>query len=382
MGMIKMEYNLLKIKPTDNTFFGTGNQFNYEINNILKSMNIAYPSTFFGGIFTAILSKNKSFRQEFFQKKYYDHEKILEIRQIYLYNEIENKFYIKAPLDLFFDKDNKNEIKLGKFKKCDDYTCLKYNYYLSSDKSFEKVKDCFIELEFDLESYVKNEIFLIELKNENEIFSKNNKIGISIDKKTKNVEMGKLYKIQQTEFIKDEWSFVVEYKINKEYLKNKYELKGLDLDSDLDLKIGFLKLGGENKVCKYENIESKEIKKFQKLIEDDQKILKKGFYKIILTSDSYFTKDINQIFENKNIELLSIVNDKPIYIGGYDMEKRNKESSNEKGIRRMYKGYSAGSIFLVEIKEDNIDLNECIKNYKGFNNYIVVECNNIEEETI
>ncbi|WP_037373385.1 type III-B CRISPR module-associated Cmr3 family protein [Anaerovorax odorimutans] len=372
-----MNYKLLKIKPTDNTFFGTGNRFNYDISDVIKSRNIAYPSTFFGAVFTALLSQNNDFREKFFRDKTYDEEEILSLGQIYLYSEKENRTYIKAPLDLFINEYK--DIEYGYFKKIDGFsTSLNSNYYLDIDVKDERLKDSFIRLKDFYKSYPNLQDYRLKVLNENNIFAKNNKIGIGIDKNTKNVETGKLYKIQQTEFINDEWSFVVEYDIDKDYLKRNYK-------TEVKLNDGFLKLGGENKVCKYKNIINDEIEEFSKTREENNSHLKKDtIYKIILTSDSYFEKDIENILnEDINIKLLGVVNDKPIYISGYDMKKRNgKEVKNEKGIKKSHKGYSAGTIFLIKNNAENINLDESIRKKngtKGFNNYIAVECNNIEE---
>lgn len=78
---------LLKIKPCDNTFFGTGQPFNFDNNSFIESMVFPYPSVFFGAIFTAMLTENNDFRKIFFKNKRNDHEKILNIGKIYIYDE-------------------------------------------------------------------------------------------------------------------------------------------------------------------------------------------------------------------------------------------------------------------------------------------------------
>ncbi len=256
-----MEFKLINIKPCDSTFFGDGYQFNFDISNIIKSKNTPYPSVFFGAIFTAILTNNDEFRRGFFQKSEYDHENILEIGQVYLFNEKTNRVYIKAPMDLFIN--SKGKIVLGKFQKHDiEFNSLNHDYILESpkDRDFKRIENMYINTRNIYDGYLKRQEIRLDLKDENKIFIKNYKVGIGIDKNSKNVEDGKLYKIQQTEFANDEkneWSYIVEYKINRKYLQEKYkriELKDLDL--------GYLKLGGENKACKFKAINNKDIEKF------------------------------------------------------------------------------------------------------------------------
>ncbi|MBS5825352.1 MAG: hypothetical protein KID00_16165, partial [Clostridium argentinense] len=75
--------------------------------------------------------------------------------------------------------------------------------------------------------------------------------------------------------------------------------------------------------------------------------------KVILTSDSYFIESgsVADLFKD-NIEILALVNDKPIYIGGFDVKEKKEKA--------MYKGYSAGTVLLLQNKSDE-DIN--IKEY-------------------
>ncbi|BDR81185.1 hypothetical protein N072000002_13650 [Clostridium tetani] len=366
-----MEFNLIKIKPCDNTFFGDGNQFDFDISRIMKSKNTPYPSVFFGAIFTAILTYNDDFRKSFFENLKYDHEDILEIGQVYLFNEKDNEIYIKAPMDLFMDF--KGDIDFGKFKKEDNrLNSLSYNYILINpkDKEYKRLRNMYINIKNIYDSYLKKQRLRIKLKSEDEIFIKNYKVGIGINKKTKNIEEGKLYKIEQTEFMNNSWSYIVEYKIKKDYLKDSISYNEIEIK---DLNKGYLKLGGENKACKFESIDNKEIKKFN--LKKEQPLINKT-YKIIFTSDAYFNDSINKVFKDLGIKILGLSNDKPIYIGGYDMQK--KGSAKKGSVRTMYKGYSAGTVILARVTDDynqDIDIYEVLKNnnVKGFNNLVIIQ---------
>ncbi|WP_053240645.1 hypothetical protein [Clostridium sp. DMHC 10] len=79
------------------------------MNNFIRSKNTPYPSVFFGAIFTSILSQNDEFRSEFFKKGKYDHEELLELHQVYLYNNTTEMAYISAPKDLFINSQGKKK---------------------------------------------------------------------------------------------------------------------------------------------------------------------------------------------------------------------------------------------------------------------------------
>ncbi|WP_032123137.1 type III-B CRISPR module-associated Cmr3 family protein [Clostridium amazonitimonense] len=359
-----MDFNLVNIKPCDNTFFGDGNQFNFDISNLIKSKNTPYPSVFFGAIFTAILTHNDKFRKAFFQNGRYDHESILKIGQIYLFNEESKSVYIKAPMDLF--ANSKSEISFGKFKNnAGNLNSLSYEYILEipAGMDYKRIENMYINIKNIHDSYSKKQGIRVELKDENQLFVKNHKIGIGINKNTKKTEEGKLYQIEQTEFIDNNWSYIVEYKINKDYLKNsiykEIEVKNLDK--------GYLKLGGENKPCKFKTIYNDKIERFNSKKTGN---LNSGIYKILFTSETYFPKGIDSFFKKNNIRILGVSNDKPIYIGGYDMQGKGT-------IRKMYKGYSAGTVILVEFNNNSNtkDIYELLKNdsVKGFNNCVILK---------
>lgn len=363
---------LLKIKPYDNTFFRLGNNFEFKISNVIQTKNVAYPSTFFGAIFTAILANNDEFRERFLSvDKNTDHLEILNIKQIYLYDEKQGMTYIKAPRDIFI---NNNEVKFGKFKEIKSGgSSISYPYYLEEPYGNELERaDCyFVSIKDFYDKYRYKVLDNIDLKQEDEIFIKNVKTGIALDKSTGIVKESLLYTIEQTEFKNitedyygNDWSFVVEYAIDNNFLKKHAypEVKNLDK--------GELKLGGETKVCTYEIIENSDINEFKS--KTSQGFLKPGEkLKVILTSDSYFTKSFAKLF-NDDMKILALVNDKPIYIGGFDVAK-NKEKA-------MYKGYSAGTVLLLQ-NESGKDIN--LQKYldmrlrnelkNGFNEYICVK---------
>lgn len=355
--------SLLRIKPSDNTFFGDGNRFDFGISNVLQSKNTPYPSVFFGAIFTALLTENATFRKDFFEKSAYDHEKILSINQVYLYSEESQCAYIKAPLDLFMD--DRNRLEYGTLKQCDSIcSSSKYEKILfpPEGKDFERVKGKYINVSdiYDLyQQKISNEIEIID---ENNIFKKNYKVGIKIDSESRTAEESMLYKIQQTEFANNDWSYVIDYTINQDYLvKNYKETK------TIDLKKGFLKLGGESKTCKYDCVKISDIFKFKKNRKEIN--FESSRFKIYFTSDTFFEEKIDVILRKNNLKILGMSNDKPLFIGGYDMVKNRS--------KKMLKGYQAGTILFLETENGSMkknDLENSIKSgCKGFNQMLILK---------
>lgn len=364
---------LLKIKPCDNTFFREGDRFESKISNIIKTKNIAYPSTFFGAIFSAILALNPDFRNQFLKKeKNKDHLEILKIKQIYLFNEEQDLIYIPAPKDLFVSKQAQN-VYYGKFVKAKE-KCISipYNYYLEEPDidEIERADDYYVNIDDLYEKYYYKDLTRSDLKHKNEIFSKNLKTGIGLDKSTGTVKESYLYTIEQTEFKNssyDDWCYVVEYDINYEFLEQNYTKAVVD-----DLEKGYLKLGGESKVCKFGVIENKKIEEFRLHLKEKYLIPGEKL-KVILTSESYFKDKLkDDINEQNYVKLQALVNDKPIFIGGFDIVENKPKV--------MYKGYTPGTVLLLEnISKDKVDIQAYLKEKiemnvnNGFNQYIYIK---------
>lgn len=362
---------LIKIKPCNNTFFRDGSQFEKGFSNYIKSKNTPYPSVFFGAIFTALLAENDDFREKFFSENRDDHEKVLNIGQVYLYNEETREVYIPAPKDLFINSNG--QVKFGEFKEfANDLHSLSFERVLESpeDSDYKRVKNKYINIKNIFGAYSKKQEIRIDLKDEEDIFVKNIKLGIGLSYDKKTVEEGRLYRIEQTEFVDDSWLYLIEYNLDSDYLECNYE----DIELN-DLNEGYLKLGGEGKVCSFKKVENKKVSKFN---ENKKSVkLNSNRFKLIFTSDVFFEGDIKEVL-NGEVRLIGLANDKPLYIGGYDMKSRE----NNKGMARaMYKGYGAGTVALLETRHRgcNIDYIENKINLgkvKGFGEFVVLEENN------
>ena len=123
-----MSYLLLT--PYDNLFFRDGKPFDAGTSQWISSMNMPFPSTIYGAIFTHLMRQNLELKNEIMQfkkgftNKVKDEDKLenelikklesyLKIRNIYLYNKAQNTIYIPAPLDMFINE--KERVDYGKF---------------------------------------------------------------------------------------------------------------------------------------------------------------------------------------------------------------------------------------------------------------------------
>lgn len=359
--------NLLKIKPCDNTFFRDGKIFKMGYNNMITSKNTPYSSVFFGAVFSAFLAKNPKVRGKFLAQNFNngdDRHKILNIGQVYLYSESDNAAYIPAPKDLFLNE--KRKVFFGEFKSISkELHSLPYEYIMMApaQEDVDRVCGDYINIKKIYQKYINKLTDKMNLVNEKDIFKKSYKVGIGTDYQNRIVKEDLLYRIEQTEFMLNKWSFIIEYEFNGEYIKSKY---GVEME---ELEQGYLKLGGENKACKFKRTDNREIEKYQDFIVKNRNS-DSNIIKIIFTSDVYF-KESRQWEDFLINNVIGMSNDKPIYIGGFDLNK---------GVKPMFKGYEAGTVFLVEKKHEDVyrieeKLDGLIGNSKleGFGQYFILE---------
>lgn len=350
-----------KIKPIDDLFFRNGSTFTKDSKNIIQSMDIPYPSVIYGAIFSELL------RQGLFkdvlkciQAKTDDIEDKMkekfQIEKVFIYDELENKIFINAPLDLFTDAYS---TVLGIY---DDELMFSPE---SMKSRYERADGKFIELSDLIKLYSKGKIDKLKLYDRDYFFTNYMKTGISIDKSTKSVKQGDMYRINLVEFRNKKFSFLIKCKLN---------------EVNSEIKTGTLKFGGESKLASFsytnQNIEIiDQIEEFYK-----NTIIDNGEIKLILTSPMIIDGEVesnylqSDVLNKLNIKIC--VTGKPNYIGGYDLA-RNKQ----KQIRR---AIPAGSILVIKndkFKGKNISsiLKEYIKNvldmkdsFRGFSSLIVV----------
>lgn len=363
----------LQIKPCDNTFFREGHVFAKDISGIIRTKDIAYPSTFFGAIFSAFLAQNDDFREKFLaKKKREDAYKILSIGKIYLQDEAKNLVYIPVPRDIYIGQ--KGDVHYGIFKENNKMLSIPFDYYLENpaEKEIEISEGYYINIDRFHFFYSKKASLDFIIKNREDIFTKNQKTGIELARNSKMVTDGLLYSVEQTEFnnsLGHNWNFVVQYELNTKFINENYE-------SDVkELSYGYLKLGGENKVAKFQVIKNQDIEMFSEKHDEICELCPNEKVKIVMLSPALFENMSNKQLGSK-LKIEAMVTGKPIYIGGYDLMNQSAKNMN--------RGYVSGTVLLLknvsQTKITNIKeyVDEVFSDYlnKGFNQYVWIKENN------
>jgi CRISPR-associated protein Cmr3 len=308
-----MSTKILRVKPQDTLFFGSGKVLNKGENSWSGTKLVPYPSVFYGAICTLMLSKSQNRKNKYIDNKNQDSDprKFLEIKAIYLYDEKNKEILIPAPLDLYLDKLNKihyANIKKSKFKTSVDES-LKKLFFKPENIETKKVENMFVSvsnLNYSYSFYQDS----IDIYSQSNINNSSYKVGIEIDRDTKTAKEKMLYRIDLNELKENIWSYLVEYEIRNDWEEN------------FDLNQGYLKLGGENKVCKYfTEDKSNYIDLTEEVYSETNK---SNYIKIVFISPSIFKNK-----EDIKKDIKAYTNSKPYLIGGYDMkEKKPKPMKN------------------------------------------------------
>jgi CRISPR-associated protein Cmr3 len=337
----------MKIKPTDSLFFGSGKPFNAGADSWTDSSFLPNPSVIWGALFSVLYREGEIDIVD--GKVSEDERKKLKIKNIYLYIE-ENKvlkFLVPTPLDVYIGKQNNYISELQKVNFISNYP-LDYISMIDKD-DIEIAENSLIEIGSLFKSYQKH--IVSSIYQFDKIFKADYKIGIKIDKDKKTAQENHLYRIDLTQFEKNS-GFLVEYEIDEKKSFN---------------PSGVLKLGGEGKSAKYEDIKAnrilRELDKYRKKAMD--KIEKEKFFKLYFKTATLFKNSWWEKNSIKGLTLLSANVGKYIPIGGFDMEK-----NKPKAMRRFI---PAGSVFVYKIEDESINIRETIENeikfdesYKGF----------------
>ena len=356
----------IKIKPSDTLFFRDGFTFKIGLNNYLQSLDVPYPSVFYGAIFSAILRqggftyiKNKinGIKEiENVKAKKVESDKLnsclketFKIDDIYLYDEIENEIFIHSPLDIFYN---------DYMKKIGEYDIENHTFNSPEDEidKFKRADDSFIKVHDLIKYYAENNMKDIELYPKKYFFNKYIKTGITIDQDSKTAKDKHMYRIDMTEFCDKKFSYL---------LKCEIDSKKIDLKNDI------VRLGGESKLAAFthtfKNLDViNEIKNFY-----ENTTIKENKLKVILTSPMII--DDKKYNDLKNDQIRIAVTGKPNYVGGFDMAARHK--------KEMRKAIPSGSVLIVEddnfigkkIEKIKIEFLESLQErFRGFGSTIIV----------
>lgn len=323
---------ILKIKPKDNLFLSGGKNFNKGESTWLSTRFVPYPSVFYGAICSLMLSLNKERRKSYINncKNSSDPRKYLTIGNVYLYNDKYKHYYIPAPLDVFYKRDNADITHISKIMKVDDNvkTSARMKYLFNLPQNSKRCDGMFISLNTFYSSYYYGEND-IDILNLNDITTNSYKVGIQRNENY-TAKDEHLYRIDLTEFVDDDdnsWSYAVEYELNTQKCETWWE------DGRDHLNKGYLKLGGESKVCKYL---SGDICNYS-FPKDDCYY---EYVKLILMSPLVI-KDEN--VRLKDVDIIAASTGKSNSIGGFDLQLNT--------AKPMFNAFPEGSVFVLDIRK-------------------------------
>ena len=330
---------ILTFYPFDSLFFKDGKPFEAGTDTIASGFFPPFPSTIYGALRGLIAINMKKGIAESDIKSYPEElrgtidECKLKISGIFLYNRNSDNFLFPTPFNLVENEDKKLQFLIPENNShCVPIIC-KENFK-PANKYVEDIEEILIIEQTKL----KTELLI----DNNELFKDFFKTGIKLDYSKGVTEESQLYTAKHYR-LNDNIGIAV--KIESEEFYNKIP------DS------GVYKLGGEMRPVSFEKIDSP-------IIEED--IINKLTKKIAETKRFFFWLITPAIFQNGNlpdfinedtkdtlkgvlsvnnenleVEVLSYQMDKPMYIGGFDIEKRIPKP--------MYKAVNAGAIYFFKI---------------------------------
>ncbi|NFD30096.1 type III-B CRISPR module-associated protein Cmr3 [Clostridium botulinum] len=336
--------NIIQIKPNDNLFLGSGKSFSKGENTWLGTRTIPYSSVFYGAICSIMLVQNEERRKKYIDNKELDSDprKYLSLGNVYLYNEEDDEVYMSAPLDLYLDEDEECHYAIIKKIK-NNINCseerMSHLFFNETKGESQRVDNMFIKYRNFYNSYYNTNKGIGIIKN-SDIVTNSYKVGIERDKSYVAREKH-LYRIDLTEFKKEKWSYLVEYNIKDSWWNE--EIK--------NIKDGYLKLGGENKVCRFYTYDKiKKMMIYSNLYNQKNEI---EYIKMILTSPCIF-KENDYIPKLKDIEVIASSIGKSYDIGGFDMVLKIPKP--------MSKAVPEGSVYVLKSKDFKNKSLEKIKN--------------------
>ena len=327
---------VMEIIPDSSIFLGGLKELRMGENQWLQTEIFPTPNIFYGAISSKFLSENLGL----LKKSLPLNTRVIEIGRIFL--KVNNKHYVQLPRDCLMKE---GKIKILKCKE-DFHNYSDYTYNNNVMVSYEDInKNYFFNND-------KLDYILLDGK-----VKTSYKVGIALkNKKTKD---GYLYRLDMLEFGKNV-SYVVEYDIH-EQKDNKY----IDIPEK-----GFLKFGGEGRVCKYKIIENSRIATEV----DDIKIKNKEFsIKITAISPIILKHNVKEkIYGKLEIEwkIKTLITDKPDILSTY--------SNNDK-IRIL----KSGSVIILDLLDKNKNINT-MKELREFlnKNFFKFKYNDLEGNTI
>jgi CRISPR-associated protein Cmr3 len=329
---------LIAIEAIDTLIFRDGKPFGGDEDTWANTNILPSPSTVYGALRAIYFSQNLKELKKANTND--DPTRDLKIKGIYL--EYKNNIIFPIPLDTIGFEEK------GKIKKFIKNLLLDENN--TTNNKLPYIFTTNINNGENFGGFLKRSIFkqYLEYKNKdfpiielNTILQEEAKIGIGLNKTTKSVEDGKLYRIGLNRY-KD--------------LKILVDFEGLNIEEH-----GIMRFGGEAKGAIYNKVERElNLPKIDKLSSNR--------FKLYLLTPAIFKKgwlpdfiNINSLegeYEGVKLKLIASASGKPKFIGGWDI----KENSS----KPMYKAVPAGSVYYFEFSGNEGDKKK-IREYFSYN---------------
>lgn len=328
---------MIKIEALDTLFCKDGKPFSMGEESWADGIFPPPPSVIYGALRSAFFSQNPN---EFKNANTtIDPTKNLEINGIYF--EFGNDIYFPIPLDVVKKKNNQDDLAfmLNKTESIELSNSPLPNNVLKPSfiDEVETVEDGLINLS-TMQSYLQNKIDSngMPFLKLSELVQSEPKIGIGRENQTRKSSEGKLYRVgmRRLEEMK-------KFKSQTNKLLILVNFSGLPL-----CQSGFLKFGAESKIASYKKYKDDDFLNINPMsIQDNEKTI----FKLYLLTPAIFEqgwkpnlKD-NQILKGLDLELVSASIGKPVYIGGFDMQKKIPKP--------MRKAVPQGSVYYFRTKK-------------------------------
>lgn len=336
-----MTKKYLKIRPLDTLFFRTGKPFSGGEVSWTESSLLPNPSVLWGAIYSMLMAHDvvdfdKVQSQNPVEKRA-ELEK-LKLGRVFLYdgNMGEDRLYLPAPLDTYYEKEKEEKTGVFKLVQTDNEYLALSNYQGSSkyrliahneEANIESFKDAVIDtLSFSGNSYLYQNNSSLTIQSLNHLIEKSHKVGIKRNNQSHTAEESMLYRINSSQF-KEHIYFIVEIEV--EDTENNFSDKGL------------LKLGGEGRAVSYEFFSKKQ--KIQKITTKIQQPFdeKFNYLRLYLYSPTFFDTGTGvEELTAAGFEVLAACLGKAQTIGGFDVLK-NKPKAMQKAV-------PAGSVYFLK----------------------------------
>jgi len=311
---------LIKIDAIDNLIFRDGKPFGGEGDNWANSFKFPSLSTIYGALRSIYFANNPNEIKSKANKED-DPTKNLKINNLYfLYKDI---LIFPIPRDLVLvEKKKKEELILLNFEENKTTNNPLSKIFYTTEKN-AKNKNGFLK-KSQFNKYLQGNTGL-SILDYDKVVKEEPKIGIGLNRKTKNVQDGRLYRVGFNRY--KDLSIVVDF-------------EGLEIENS-----GILKLGGEGKIATFQKIKDIKLPSINsinsnifKLVLLTPAIFKNGWY------PDFLNEQFEGEFEGIKLKLIAAAIDKPQYIGGWDIQNNKPKP--------MFKVVPAGSVYYFELKNE------------------------------